>query len=351
MSVYKNEERGTWYTIFRYTDWKGERKQKKKEGFALKREAQEFEREFIKKYSGSCEMTFRSMCDLYLEDAKNHLKPTSFNVKKNILDNRVLPILGDLPINEITPNTLRQFNNQLLESEKNYSTLYLKKINGQISCIFTFAVKYYNLTSNPCKIYSSPSGETKTDIQFWTLEEFKQFIKEVERIDYKTAYEVLFWTGMRSGELLALTVGDIDFKNNLISINKNYAKLNNKELTLTPKTKKSKRIIEIPRFLTDHIKEYLTHVYDYSNDTKLFTMSRPALRINLNKTAEKAAVKGIRLHDLRHSHASLLIELGFQPLIVADRLGHENVKTTLETYAHLYPHKQSTVCEKLEALQ
>jgi len=350
MSVYKNEERGTWYTIFRYTDWTGQRKQKKKEGFALKREAQEYEREYIKKYSGSCEMTFRSMCDLYLEDAKNHLKPTSYKVKKNILDNQVLPFLGDIPINEITPNTLRQFNNQLLENGKDYSTLYLNKVNGQISCVFTFAVKYYNLTSNPCKIYSKPSGVKKTDIQFWTLQEFKQFIQEVERIDYKTAYEVLFWTGMRNGEMLALTVGDIDFKNNLISIDKNYAKLDNEELILTPKTKKSKRIVEIPRFLTDHIKEYLTHVYDYSDDTRLFSMSRPSLRIHLNEVAEKAGVKKIRLHDLRHSHASLLIELGFQPLIVADRLGHENVKTTLETYSHLYPHKQSTVCEKLETL-
>ena len=182
------------------------------------------------------------------------------------------------------------------------------------------------------------------------MQEFKQFIQEVERIDYKTAYEVLFWTGMRNGEMLALTVGDIDFKNNLISIDKNYAKLDNEELILTPKTKKSKRIVEIPRFLTEHIKEYLTHVYDYSNDTRLFSMSRPSLRTHLNEVAEKAGVKKIRLHDLRHSHASLLIELGFQPLIVADRLGHENVKTTLETYSHLYPHKQSTVCEKLETL-
>ena len=80
-------------------------------------------------------------------------------------------------------------------------------------------------------------------------------------------------------------------------------------------------------------------------------MSRPSLRLHLNEAAERAGVKKIRLHDLRHSHASLLIELGFQPLIVADRLGHENVKTTLETYAHLYPHKQSTVCERLEELQ
>lgn len=351
MPVYKNEERNTWYASFYYTDWTGQRKRKKKEGFALKRDAQEYEREYIKKHSGSCEMSFRSMCELYLDDAKNHLKPTSYRVKKNIIDNLILPQLGEMPINEITPNTLRQFNNRLLKSDKEYSTLYLSKVNGQISCVFTFAVRYYNLSSNPCKIYSSPSGTKKADIQFWTLQEFKKFIQEVEGIDYKTAFEVLFWTGMRNGEMLALNVGGIDFKNNRITINKNFAKLDNEELILTPKTKKSKRVVDIPPFLTEHIREYTSHIYDCSNDTRLFSMSRPSLRLHLNEAAERAGVKKIRLHDLRHSHASLLIELGFQPLIVADRLGHENVKTTLETYAHLYPHKQSTVCEKLEELQ
>ena len=96
---------------------------------------------------------------------------------------------------------------------------------------------------------------------------------------------------------------------------------------------------------------FYTHLYHYDKDTRLFTISRPTLRTNLNQYTEQVDVKQIRLHDLRHSHASLLIELGYQPLVVADRLSHENVKTTLETYAHLYPHKQTTICEKLEELK
>lgn len=239
-----------------------------------------------------------------------------------------------------------------LESPKKYSTQYLKKVNGQISCVFSFGVKFYNVPTNPCSIYSSPTGEPKKEIQFWTLNEFKTFINVVDKIEYRTAYEILFWCGIRTGELLAMNVGDIQFNNNLLSINKNYAKLDNQELILTPKTKKSKRLVEIPPFLAEHIKEYLTHVYDYDNDARLFTISRPALRVNLNQYAKQAGVKQTRLHDLRHSHASLLIEfLGCSPNVVSDRLGHANVKTTLQTYAHLYPHTQTVICEKLEKLK
>ena len=169
MPVYKNEERNTWYVSFRYKDWTGKNIKKKKEGFARKKDALEYERNFKAKHSGSCQMNFRSMTELYLEEEKHHLKPTSYKVKKNILDNLILPYLGDMALIDITPNTLRQFNNTLLESEKDYSTMYLKKVNGQISCVFNFAVKYYNLNTNPCKIYDSPSGTPKSEIQFWTL--------------------------------------------------------------------------------------------------------------------------------------------------------------------------------------
>ncbi|AMJ40670.1 site-specific integrase [Anaerotignum propionicum] len=349
MPVYKDDKRNSWFCTFYYTDWQGNKKKKKKEGFKLKREAQDFEREFIKQQSGSCDMTFKCMTELYMKDCKNVLKPTSFEVKKSIVDNRIIPELGDMPINQITPNTLRQFNNKLLESNE-YSNLYLKKVNGQISCIFNFAVRYYNLSSNPCKIYEGIQGKPKADIQFWTLEEYKKFIASVKEPEYKLAFEILFWTGMRSGELLALTVGDIDLIKKEISISKNYAKLHKEELILTPKTKKSKRIVEIPIALCEAIQEYLSHIYDCGKSTRLITASRPTLRVVLNKYAEAAGVKQIRIHDLRHSHASLLIEMGFQPLVVADRLGHENIKTTLEVYSHLYPNKQTTVCEKLDAL-
>lgn len=351
MPVYKNEDKNTWYCKFYYKDWQGNRKQKKKEGFKTQREAKAFERDYLHKEEGSCDMSFNSMSELYLEDTKKTLKPTSYSVKKSIFDCRILPVLGDMPINTITPNVLRQFNNTLLDSEEGYSTLYLKKVNGQISCVFNFAVKYYNMRYNPCKLYEGVQGKPKGEMLFWTLDEYKKFIQAVTKKQYFIAYEILFWTGMRSGELLALNIEDVDLDKKQINIDKNYAKLNNEELILTPKTKKSKRVIEIPQFLADEIKDYIGSLYSPSSTDRLITVSRPGLRVKLNACAKKANVKQIRIHDLRHSHASLLIEQGFQPLIIAERLGHENIKTTLETYAHLYPNKQSQVCEKLETLK
>lgn len=350
MPVYKNEEKKTWFCSFYYTDWQGNRKKKKKEGFKTQREAKAFERNFLEKLEGDCNMTFRNMAEIYMEDCKHKLKPTTLNIKKIILDTKILPDLGDMPINSITANTLREFNNKLV-TDNDYSNLYIKKINGQISCIFDFAIKFYNLKANPCKLYEGIKGKPKADIQFWTLKEYKKFIDVVDDISYKIAYEILFWTGIRSGELLALTIGDINLKTKEISITKNYAKLNNQELILTPKTKKSKRVVQIPDFLANEIKEYIDQLYDKHKTTRLILVSRPSLRVRLVNYAKKAKVKAIRLHDFRHSHASLLIELGFQPLVVADRLGHENIKTTLEIYSHLYPNKQITVCEKLEELK
>lgn len=350
MPVYKNEEKKTWFCSFYYTDWQGNRKKKKKEGFKTQKEAKEFEREFLEKLEGNCDMSFGAMCQLYLDDCKNKIKPTSLNAKKTVLEARVIPELGEIPVSEITANTLRIFNNKLIENN-DYSNSYIKKINTQISCILAFAVKYYNLKSNPCKVFEGVKGRPTEEIQFWTLKEYKKFITAVDDIKYKVAYDILFWTGIRSGELLALTIGDINFKTKEISITKNYAKLNNQELILTPKTKKSKRVVEIPSFLADEIKEYIEQLYDKHKTAKLILVSRPSLRVRMANYAKKAKVKYIRLHDLRHSHASLLIEMGFQPLVVADRLGHENVKTTLEIYSHLYPNKQTTVCEKLEKLK
>lgn len=164
----------------------------------------------------------------------------------------------------------------------------------------------------------------------------------------KTIFELLFWTDMRSGELLALALND--FENKTVSINKNYARLNFEDLILPPKTPKSKRSITIPDFLCDIVEEYSQKLYDYDPDDRLFNVTKFYFTHEMIRGCKKFGVKRIRIHDLRHSHASLLIELGFSPLLIAERLGHEKVKTTLQIYSHLYPNKHSEVAEKLEEL-
>ncbi len=185
---------------------------------------------------------------------------------------------------------------------------------------------------------------------FWTVDEFKRFIAVVsDKIVSTAIFNLLFWSGMRSGEMLALTLNDFDFDANTVSINKNYARLNNEALILEPKTPKSKRKVTLSPFVCDLIKSYAKKLVAYEPNERLFTVTKHYLKHEMDRGCKKSGVKVIRIHDLRHSHASLLIEMGFSPLLISERLGHEDIKTTLQTYSHLYPNKQGEVAERLQS--
>lgn len=351
MPVYKDEKRGTWYTKFGYVDWMGNKKQAMKRGFKAQKEAKAFERDFLSKTNADCNMIFKNLVDLYMEDAKSRLKPTTYSNKDYIIKTKVLPYFEEMPINTIEPAAIRKWQNELLSHENGYSLTYLKTVHNQISAIFNFAMKYYKLPSNPARVCGSMGKKNADTMQFWTTEEFNKFIPEVsDRHVTKTIFEILFWTGIRVGELLALTLSDFDFNAQIVSINKSYTRLERSDLILEPKTPKSKRIITIPNSLCETIQEYLNMLYDYESDERLFNLSKHSIRKEMTRGCKLSGVKKIRLHDLRHSHASLLIEMGFSPLLISERLGHENIETTLQTYSHLYPNKHGEVADKLENL-
>lgn len=351
MPAYKDIKRGTWYCAFYYTDWTGKKKKKKKEGFKTQRLAKAFEREFLERSHASPDMSFKSLVKLYMDDCKSRLKPTTYANKEYIINLKVLPYFEDMPINSIEPATVRRWQNELITHENNYSPTYLKIVNNQLSAIFNFAMKYYKLPSNPARIAGSMGKKNADKMSFWTKEEFKQFIDYVSHKPVsKAAFEILFWTGIRSGELLALTLNDFDFEAQTVSINKNYARHIGEDLILDTKTSKSKRVINIPLFLCDIVRDYASKLYDYKPDERLFQVSRYYLRHEIVRANKKIGIKKIRVHDLRHSHASLLIELGFSPLLISERLGHENIETTLNTYSHLYPNKHGEVADKLQKL-
>ncbi len=212
MPVYKDEKRNTWFCKFYYKDWQGKRCQKKKEGFSTQREAKAFEREFLNKAHASCDMNFKSLVELYFEDCKSRIKPTTLNNKEYIINLKILPFFGEMPLNEISVTAVRKWQNTLLSDETNYSQTYLKSVHNQLSAIFNFAVKYYNLPSNPARICGSIGKKDADSMQFWTVDEFNKFIAIVEdKPMSKAIFNILFWTGIRSGELLALTINDFDF--------------------------------------------------------------------------------------------------------------------------------------------
>lgn len=155
---------------------------------------------------------------------------------------------------------------------------------------------------------------------------------------------------MRSGEFLALTWKDINLDDKMISINKTYIRLNAKDIINEPKTPKSKRQISIPDSLCEDIKNYKNKLYDFKETDRAFHFTKHFLRHEMQRVCKKSGVKPIRIHDLRHSHASMLIKLGFSPLLISERLGHERIQTTLDTYSHLYPNKGNVVSNTLNKL-
>ena len=162
----------------------------------------------------------------------------------------------------------------------------------------------------------------------------------------KPAFDILFYTGMRSRELLALTPADI-LPNKRIDINKNFAKVKGVELFLEPKTAKAKRCISIPDFLYNNIKSYISKIYGIQNGDRIFYFKKSSLEKEIKRVPEKVGLEPIRVHNLRHSHANMLIEMNFDPVQIADRLGHESIKTTLDTYSHLYPDKDQKLADAL----
>lgn len=352
MPIYKDEKYNTWFCKFYYVDYNGQKKQKLKRGFKTKREAKEFENRFLVKHQKDVTMPFSSLVKYYKEDMETRLKPATIYTKQNIIDKLILPYFNDMPLNNITPSTIRTWQNELIQNDKNYSQTYLRTVHTLLVAIFNFAMKYYDLKENPCSICGSiGSMKTEKEMTIWTLDQFKTFIEaEKDDIMYYTAFNVLFYTGLRIGELLALTWGDIDFDNQTISINKSLQVLNGVTYITSPKTRKSIRTITIFPNLVRILQDYKNACYEPLNDSRLFPIAKSKVLRELRKKAKAQELPQIRLHDLRHSHASLLIELGFSPLAIADRLGHESVQTTLNVYSHLYPNKQDESAQKLQEI-
>ena len=353
MPVFKDTERNTFYVKCYYTDYTGTRKQKFKRGFKLQREAKEWEHNFLKTQQADLTMTFENFVKIYNEDMKHRIREHTYTQKQYVINKKLLPFFGKLPLSEITPATVRKWQNELMayrdDAGQPYSETYLRTINNQLAAIMNYAVRYYNLPDNPCRKAGSIGKGHAEEMNFWTTEEFKAFLERVsDKPQARAGFLTLYYTGIRIGELLALEYADIDFIDCKLTISKSFQRIGGKDVITPPKTPKSKRTISVPAFLRDELKTYTDMLYGLHKHDRIFPCTKSFFEHEMVRGVANSSVKKIRLHDLRHSHASLLIELGFSPLAIADRLGHEKVETTLNTYSHLFPHKRDEIADKLQ---
>lgn len=355
MAVYRDKSNGydgkTWRVAVYYTDWQGNKKKHEKRGFKTKKSAQSYETEFIAKKKKDINMGFSAFVELYLTDIKPQIKLTTYVTKENIINTHILPYFENKSLSDITSVDILQWQNELLmlrdDNGKGYSQTYLRTVQNQLNAIFNHAVRYYDLPKNPCAATKKIGKSKAKEMLFWTKEEYWKFAEVVkDKPASYYAFQILYWTGIRCGELLALTISDFDLQKKTLHIDKNYQVVKGEEMITTPKTEKSNRIIDLPEFLCNEMEDYFSSLYKVDENSRIFTFTKSFLHHEMDRGSAKAGVKRIRLHDLRHSSCALLIELGYSPIQIAERLGHESVTIT-ERYSHLYPSVQKQMADKL----
>ncbi len=356
MPAYKyqlQDGRTKWYANFYYTDWTGSQKHKCKRGFDTKRAAKEYEVAFLDKYSKNPTILFSSLASNYMEDMQHRLKPTTLRGKQTIIEKKLIPYFGKLQICNIDAEMIRRWQNELIayrdEKGQPYAETYLYTINAQLSAILNYAVSYYKLPSNPCRIAGFIGKNRADEMNFWTQEEFEHAMKYEKKITYQIAFKILFYSGIREGELLALTPQDILRDEAAIDINKNYAVVDGLEFFLTPKTKRSIRTVTIPETLHKQILDFVDSMA-LEPEERIFYVKKDGLLTEFRRMTKRAGNKPIRIHDLRHSHVAMLVNMGVIIEEVSHRLGHDSVKTTWDTYSHLYPGTDKVLAQKIEVL-
>lgn len=263
----------------------------------------------------------------------------------SIIETHLIPNFGNKKLNKVRSRDIMRFQSELLDK---CAVSHVKKIHQVLSAIYNFAIKQEYTRDNPARLAGNVDIEEDKHINYWTLDEFKAFIKHVDDQLYYTLFMTLYYSGMRKGELLALTWGDIDFESSIININKTVYN----RIVTKPKTTSSIRQIMMPK----HVMRLLSQLKAAIDPKMTYVvfgefhdhMSTTTLDRKYEAYVKAAGVKKIRLHDFRHSHASYLINKNTIISVVAARLGHKDVGTTLNTYSHLYPSTEKEAVSKME---
>ena len=356
MSVYKDKD-GTWFVKLRYKDWNGRRVDTTKRGFATKREASAWESERLKALTGALDMTLKDFIyDVYLPNMENRIRRSTYLMKKTVLEKHVIPVLGNFSIVELSPTDIIRWQDGIMnhrdpKTGKPYTKSYQKTLNLQLTATLSHGVKYYNLPENVAIKAGSIGDNKHLEVDFWTYEEASLVLDELmDNPLYHMAVSFLYFSGCREGEMLALTWDKIDVKTRLVTIDSTYQVLEGKPHIGPPKTPQGFRKVMLPDFLMDELLEFRNLVYKPNPDDRIFAgVNKTSLNRILKKAAEKAGVKPITVHGLRHSHVSLLINMGFDAVSIGKRIGHKSVEITYR-YAHMFPSTQKKLVECLENL-
>ncbi|MFC0188433.1 tyrosine-type recombinase/integrase [Fictibacillus aquaticus] len=345
----------------------GKRKQKTLSGFPTKKEAQKAAAELIAKIeSGNFINPSKTELRTFLIDfVENQYKP---NVRSNtwkraevIVNNHLVPSLGHLKLKDIKPAHIQNYFTEKLEA--GLSANYINIMNQLLKKALDVAVKWELIEKNPAQVVQAPK-RFKSKFDVWTTQEAQDFLSHMKGKKYYPVYLLAIYTGMRKGELIALRWQDISLDNETLQVNRTFVFTDYKPSFNEPKTASSIRTIHLPTLVLQELKRLLVKAKEqklsrgelWASSDLLFTtrtgnvVMPNQIQKDFAKACESLCLKRIRFHDLRHTHATMLLQMGVHPKVVSERLGHSSIQITLDTYSHVLPSMQESLVKDLDNL-
>lgn len=341
----------------------GKRKQKTQSGFKTKKEAQAALAELVNSvekghYVEPSKKLFKDFTLNYMETVYiNRVKKSSYEMSLNVIQTHITPWFGNVDINSIDHFLVHQFYSEKLE--EGYSSAYIQRMHELMRLILRVAFKWEVLQKDIAS-QLEPPRKTHKEMKVWTIKQVNEFLKFTKHSRYHPVFFLAAYTGMRKGEILGLTWDDVDFEERTISINKTLYKVKDGYLLQEPKTVNSIRTIYIDDDIIRVLKKqkvkqnlerlkfggvYQEHNRVFAQETGDY-VNPGGVNALFNRFIEQSEMPKIRFHDLRHTHATILLQMGVNPKIVAERLGHSSVRTTLDTYSHVMPSMKKELSEQ-----
>lgn len=363
-TVKKDQNTKKWYFILTHGKKEdGKPRQFKKRGFKTKQEAHkamlDLEQSLtLGTYVQPNKILYKEyLLERFLEDKMTKVKKQTLNTYRWIVEKHIIPAIGDVELTKLSPMIIQGLYNKLTK-EKALSDENIQKVHTLINDSLKKAERWGLIARNPAALVDRPKA-VKKEITVWNVEEVRQFLKYAKKSGrYYIAFLLALTTGMRQGEILGLRWKDVDFENRCVRITQTLSS-DGKELLPYTKTKSGSRTIDLPEETAISLKRHWLFISgereensSYKNlDLVVCTeFGTPTHKSNIRRVfksiIKKADIPKIRFHDMRHTHATLLLLQGVNPKIVSERLGHADVRITLDTYSHLLPSMQKDTAIK-----